>query len=119
MVTVGDLFSFNSKIDQHIGLNQVIDLIDGYFTGELFSILIEGEAFRLPNPTRTVMHVHPNIILRSFDLLGEVNFKLNIHHGIENDMNIPFYCLLLLLACECFCLFRVYGKLFVDDTVCS
>lgn len=41
MVTVGDLFSFNRKIDQHIGLNQVIDLIDGYFTGELFRILIE------------------------------------------------------------------------------
>ena len=119
MVTVGDLFSFNRKIDQHIGLNQVIDLIDGYFTRELFRIFIEGEAFWLPDSTRTVMHVHPNVILRPFDLLGEVNFKLNIHHGIENDVNISFYCLLLLFACECICLFRVYGKLFVDDTVCS
>lgn len=119
MVTVWDLFPFNSEIDQHIGFNQVIDLIDGYFTGKLFAILIKGEAFRFPDPTRTVMHVHPNVILGSFNLLVKVDFKLDIHHGIEKYVNIPFYGLLLLLASEYFSLFRINGKLFVDDTICS
>lgn len=65
------------------------------------------------------MHVHPDIILGSFNLIVKVNFEFDIHHGIEKDVDVTFYCLLLLLTCECLYLFGVDGKLFVDDTVDS
>lgn len=61
------------------------------------------------------MHCHPDIVLGAFDRFREVDFELDVHHRVEEDVDVALDG--VLVAGEEFHLLYGYRELFVEDAV--